>query len=67
MYVRMEMIPYSYTRTHTHVFLCVSVCMQVTAVEFNEDGSEVFAGGLDNEIKIWDLRMEEPRLQVLPH
>lgn len=28
----------------------------VTAVAFNDTGSQVFSGGLDNEIKIWDLR-----------
>lgn len=32
---------------------------QVTAVEFGLDGYSVFSGGLDNEVKIWDLRKEE--------
>eukprot|EP00281_Chroomonas_sp_CCMP1168_P030572 CAMPEP_0206240236 /NCGR_PEP_ID=MMETSP0047_2-20121206/15829_1 /ASSEMBLY_ACC=CAM_ASM_000192 /TAXON_ID=195065 /ORGANISM="Chroomonas mesostigmatica_cf, Strain CCMP1168" /LENGTH=432 /DNA_ID=CAMNT_0053665001 /DNA_START=12 /DNA_END=1308 /DNA_ORIENTATION=- len=30
---------------------------QVTAVEFSDDGQTVFSGGLDNEIKVWDMRM----------
>jgi Prp8 binding protein len=40
---------------------------QVTAVEFGLDGTQVFAGGLENEIKIWDLRKEEISLQLSGH
>jgi len=40
---------------------------QVTAVEFSADGSQVFAGGLENEIKIWDLRKEEVSLTLKGH
>jgi len=39
----------------------------VTAVEFSADGSQVFAGGLENEIKIWDLRKEEVSLTLKGH
>lgn len=28
----------------------------VTAVAFNDSGSQIFSGGLDEEIKVWDLR-----------
>ncbi|KAF4525591.1 hypothetical protein B566_EDAN015529 [Ephemera danica] len=29
---------------------------QVTAVSFNDTAQQVFSGGIDNEIKVWDLR-----------
>ena len=29
---------------------------QVTAVQFSEDASQVVSAGIDNDIKIWDLR-----------
>lgn len=32
---------------------------QVTACEFADDGMTVFTGGLDNEIKVWDMKMDE--------
>mmetsp|Transcript_9271 Transcript_9271/g.17982 ORF Transcript_9271/g.17982 Transcript_9271/m.17982 type:complete len:345 (+) Transcript_9271:38-1072(+) len=32
---------------------------QVTAVEFSDDGLSVFSGGLDNEVKAWDLKMPD--------
>lgn len=28
----------------------------VTAVAFNDTGSQIFSGGLDNDIKVWDIR-----------
>lgn len=28
----------------------------VTAVSFNDSGNQIFSGGLDNEIQIWDIR-----------
>ncbi|KAJ9121879.1 hypothetical protein QFC24_004461 [Naganishia onofrii] len=31
----------------------------VTAVEWSADGSAAFVGGVDNEIKVWDLRKQE--------
>lgn len=31
----------------------------VTAVEWSADGNFIFAGGVDNEIKCWDLRKKE--------
>jgi Prp8 binding protein len=40
---------------------------QVTAVQFADDGDRVFTGGLDNEIKIWDLRKEEVALSMVGH
>ncbi|EKX45555.1 hypothetical protein GUITHDRAFT_108428 [Guillardia theta CCMP2712] len=40
---------------------------QVTAVELSDDGNRVFSGGLDNEIKIWDLRKEEIELTMSGH
>lgn len=32
---------------------------QVTAVEFSEAGDQIFTGGIDNKIKVWDLRKDE--------
>ena len=29
---------------------------QVTAVQFNEDPSQIVTAGIDNDIKIWDTR-----------
>ena len=29
---------------------------QVTAVQFSEDTTQVVSAGIDNDIKIWDLR-----------
>lgn len=31
----------------------------VTAVEWSQDGNQCFAGGVDNEVKVWDLRKGE--------
>ena len=28
----------------------------VTAVEWSSDGNQCFVGGVDNEVKVWDLR-----------
>lgn len=28
----------------------------VTAVEWSKDGNQAFVGGVDNEVKVWDLR-----------
>ena len=30
--------------------------LQVTAVQFNEDPSQIVTAGIDNDIKIWDTR-----------
>ena len=36
--------------------------MQVTACEFSDDGMSVFTGGLDNDVKAWDMKMsDDPR------
>jgi WD40 repeat protein len=45
-------------RRRGHVALLESK-YQVTAVSFNGDVDEVISGGLDNEVKIWDLRKNE--------
>ena len=39
---------------------------QVTAVAFNADGDRFFSGGLDNDLKCWDLRNDSEPLMVLP-
>mmetsp|Transcript_19580 Transcript_19580/g.30672 ORF Transcript_19580/g.30672 Transcript_19580/m.30672 type:complete len:338 (-) Transcript_19580:138-1151(-) len=40
---------------------------QVTAVEFSEDGQKVYSGGLDNEIKVWDLGQEDVDMSMMGH
>ena len=32
---------------------------QVTAVEFSETGDQIFSGGIDNKVRVWDLRKDE--------
>jgi len=32
---------------------------QITAVEISETGDQVFTGGIDNKVKVWDLRRDE--------
>ena len=39
---------------------------QVTTVAFNADGDRFFSGGLDNDLKCWDLRNDSEPLMVLP-
>ena len=51
---------HTHTHTHTHTH---ALSRQVTAVQFADDGDRVFTGGLDNEIKIWDLRKEDVALR----
>lgn len=34
----------------------LSADYQVTAVAFSDDATQVFSGGIDNEVKCWDLR-----------
>ncbi|WWC71215.1 uncharacterized protein I206_105168 [Kwoniella pini CBS 10737] len=31
----------------------------ITAVEWSKDGNQCFVGGVDNEVKVWDLRSSE--------
>ncbi|WWC90343.1 uncharacterized protein L201_005276 [Kwoniella dendrophila CBS 6074] len=31
----------------------------ITAVEWSKDGNQCFVGGVDNEVKVWDLRSNE--------
>ena len=40
---------------------------QVTAVEFSDDGSRIFSGGLDNQVKIWDFRKADTEIAMLGH
>ncbi len=32
---------------------------QITSVSFNDTSDKVFAGGIDNQIKVYDLRKQE--------
>ena len=40
---------------------------QVTAVEFSDDGSRIYSGGLDNQVKVWDLRKADTEFVMLGH
>ncbi|KAI8824431.1 WD40-repeat-containing domain protein [Fimicolochytrium jonesii] len=39
----------------------------ITSVEFNQDGGLVFAGGLDNKIRAWDMRKGEVAYTLAGH
>jgi len=39
----------------------------VTAVAFNDNSTQVFSGGIDNAIKIWDLRKNDVLLKMTGH
>lgn len=39
----------------------------VTAVEWSADGNQVFVGGVDNEVKVWDLRTEKVLYSLQGH
>ena len=40
---------------------------QVTAVAFSDGADKVFSGGIDNEIKVWDLRKNEVSMKLQGH
>lgn len=40
---------------------------QVTSVTFNDTADKVFAAGLDNQIKLWDLRKEDVEYVLYGH
>lgn len=39
---------------------------QITAVAFAADADRFYSGGVDNELKVWDLRSDAEPLMVLP-
>ncbi|KAF2273393.1 cell cycle control protein-like protein cwf17 [Westerdykella ornata] len=39
----------------------------ITAIALSEAGNELFTGGIDNDIKVWDLRKEEVIYSLLGH
>ncbi|EMC98666.1 hypothetical protein BAUCODRAFT_30935 [Baudoinia panamericana UAMH 10762] len=39
----------------------------VTAVCISEGGNDVYTGGIDNEIKVWDLRMKKIQYELTGH
>jgi Prp8 binding protein len=40
---------------------------QVTAVAFSDGADKIFSGGIDNEIKVWDLRKNEVSMKLQGH
>lgn len=42
---------------------------QVTSVAFADSADKVYSGGIDNEVKVWDLRKEkgDPVLRLTGH
>ena len=51
-------------RRATHTF---SNIYQVMAVTFNDTSDQIISGGLDNDIKIWDLRRADLMLDLKGH
>lgn len=45
----------------------ISTKMPVTAVALAEAGNEVYSGGIDNDIKVWDLRMKKEVYKLPGH
>ncbi|KAF2017578.1 WD40 repeat-like protein [Aaosphaeria arxii CBS 175.79] len=39
----------------------------VTAISLSEAGNELFTGGIDNDIKVWDLRKQQVTYRLLGH
>lgn len=33
--------------------------MKVTAVSYNDSGEQIFSSGIDNDIRVWDVRKNE--------
>ncbi|XP_041001296.1 U5 small nuclear ribonucleoprotein 40 kDa protein-like [Juglans microcarpa x Juglans regia] len=40
---------------------------QITAVSFSDASDKIFTGGIDNDIKVWDLRKGEVSMTLLGH
>lgn len=40
---------------------------QITAVGFSDAADKIYSGGIDNEIKVWDLRKNEVAMRLLGH
>jgi len=40
---------------------------QVTSVAFADDHSQIYSGGIDNSIKVWDLRMDKVVFELEGH
>lgn len=43
------------------------VSVQVTAVHFSDGADKVYAGGIDNVVKVWDLRKGEMVMMLEGH
>jgi Prp8 binding protein len=39
----------------------------VTSVAFSDNGEQLFSGGIDNEIKVWDLRKDMQAMKLEGH
>ncbi|RDA84734.1 hypothetical protein CP532_5239 [Ophiocordyceps camponoti-leonardi (nom. inval.)] len=39
----------------------------ITAIAISEDGTQVFSGGIDNDIRVWDLRKKSLKYSLLGH
>jgi Prp8 binding protein len=40
---------------------------QITAVDISEDGDQVFTGGIDNTVKVWDVRKDDVIMTLEGH
>ena len=46
---------------------CIKSFLQVTAVQFNEDPTQVITAGIDNDLKIWDTRKNSVLTELQGH
>lgn len=47
---------------------CLLMCLtQITAVGFSDGADKIFTGGIDNDIKVWDLRKHEVAMKLQGH
>ncbi|XP_073029260.1 uncharacterized protein [Primulina eburnea] len=40
---------------------------QITAVSFSDASDKIYTGGIDNDVKVWDLRRTDPVLKLQGH
>lgn len=49
------------------IFPVHGLVKQVTAVAFSDGADKIFSGGIDNDIKVWDLRKNEVSMKLQGH
>ncbi|GBP09093.1 U5 small nuclear ribonucleoprotein 40 kDa protein [Eumeta japonica] len=51
--------PFVYGTLVKHSVHSLEAPYQVTAVTFNDTAEQVISGGIDNELKVWDIRKQQ--------